>query len=84
MIPPIKYRKRKATRITGGTMHDWDAEEGDLCILQGKLFRLVESRGHYKAAAGELTMIQIKPPHPDMTAERIGDEIWWKDTAGVR
>lgn len=45
----------------------------------GKLWRLAESNGRNKAAIGELTPLEIKPPVIGLKAMWLKDkdEIWW-------
>lgn len=73
-----RYRHRKSTRVFPYNPWNFDAEPGDLMVDQnGKLFRLRESSGYQKRGAGELTMVEIKPP-PGLIAVMWGpNEVWW-------
>ena len=69
------YRTKRAVYLNDWC---WDAESGDLYIdTRGRLFRLQESRGRNKAAAGELTPMQIKPPEFGLYAALINGRVWW-------
>ena len=79
--PVRRYRRRRATRVLRYNSWDQSAEPGDLMVAgDGKLFLLTESSGWQKAANGELTPREIKPPVPGWLAGIVkGDttEVWW-------
>ena len=52
---------------------DFDREVGDIVIDGCNLFKLAESRGRNKRAAGELTPQLIEPPY------NVGDEIYVRE-----
>ncbi len=74
-------RKTQTRRVVKpqpkGTLNAWDfnAEVGDvLADITGKIFKLYESTGRNKAAAGELTPREIKPRY------QPGDLLWVRET----
>lgn len=76
MIPVRKYRSK--ARVLPWDPWNYSAEVGDLMVnSNGRLYRLAESRGRNKAAAGELTPVLIKPPSPELYAKIIDGEVWW-------
>lgn len=79
----IRYRRKRSSKVWGYSSWNWDAECGDLMVrhASGELFRLEESSGRNKAAAGELTPRLIKPPVKGARAEIRNingtDEVFW-------
>jgi hypothetical protein len=74
----VRYRRRRSAKVKAYYAWDWDAEPGDLMVSgAGELFRLENSRGRDKAAAGDLTPRQIAPPQSGMIAEILDGEVWW-------
>lgn len=77
----IRYRKWRKTRVLPYDPRNWDAEPGDLMVGHGRLVRLMESNGRDKAALGELTEVDIKPPVEGAMAILEDGEVYWVDEA---
>jgi len=74
-----KFRRKKGSRVWGFSSWNWEADHGDYMVrhLDGTLWRLEESRGRNKAAAGELTPRKIPPPVAGAIAEIRGNDVFW-------
>ena len=73
-----RYHRWRKTRVLYYNSWNFSAEVGDLMVMpDGTFYRLVESRGKNKRAAGELTTVKITPPIPDAKAKIEGGEVFW-------
>jgi len=80
----------KKIQMRNGTMWPYNGLNyeicpGDkaICALEGKLYRIEESRGRDKAALGDLTPVEIKPPEWAKRAILIDGVGYWTDEDGM-
>ncbi|MFA5238399.1 MAG: hypothetical protein WC476_01650 [Phycisphaerae bacterium] len=70
---------RKDRKILPYNERNWDAEPGDIMVMEdGRVWRLTESTGWGKRAAGELTPREIKKPGFKGSIQK-GKLVWVKD-----
>lgn len=74
-----RFKRHRKGSVLPYSEHNFDAEAGDHMVTSdGRLFRLAESRGKFKRAAGVLTPIEIKPPNAKARAVIRHGEVWWE------
>lgn len=72
----IPYTWKKPVQYLG--KWNFDHEVNDRVVdLNGNLFRLIESSGRNKRAAGELSTKKINPPEDGMKLRKIDGEWFW-------